>query len=88
MRLIFTNCYKYNPKGSDIIIMAEKLQKVFEMRFAKIPDEGFAIESNDMNNESSSGEEFFYKFDGSDDSYEKERSKNLKILKQEVGRCI
>ena len=39
MRLMFTNCYKYNPPDHEVVIMARKLQDVFEMRFAKIPDE-------------------------------------------------
>jgi hypothetical protein len=39
MRLIFTNCYKYNPPEHDVVKMARKLQDVFEMKFAKIPDE-------------------------------------------------
>jgi len=39
MRLIFTNCYKYNPPEHDVVAMARKLQDVFEMRYAKIPDE-------------------------------------------------
>lgn len=39
IRLIFTNCYKYNPPDHDVVAMARKLQDVFEMRYAKIPDE-------------------------------------------------
>ena len=26
MRLIFSNCYRYNPPDSDVVIMARKLQ--------------------------------------------------------------
>jgi Bromodomain len=26
MRLIFTNCYKYNPPDHDVVVMARKLQ--------------------------------------------------------------
>lgn len=33
VRLIFTNCYKYNPPDHDVVAMAKKLQDVFEMRF-------------------------------------------------------
>ena len=40
MRLIFTNCYKYNPSDHEVVAMARKLQDVFEMRYAKIPDDG------------------------------------------------
>nr|XP_042899942.1 bromodomain-containing protein 3 isoform X2 [Parasteatoda tepidariorum] len=39
VRLIFTNCYKYNPPDHEVVAMARKLQDVFEMRFAKMPDE-------------------------------------------------
>lgn len=39
VRLIFTNCYKYNPPDHDVVAMGKKLQDVFEMRFANIPDE-------------------------------------------------
>uniref|UniRef100_T1IR09 Bromo domain-containing protein n=1 Tax=Strigamia maritima TaxID=126957 RepID=T1IR09_STRMM len=39
VRLIFTNCYKYNPPDHDVVAMARKLQDVFEMRYARIPDE-------------------------------------------------
>jgi len=42
VRLIFTNCYKYNPPDHDVVAMARKLQDVFEMRYAKIPDEPVA----------------------------------------------
>lgn len=39
VRLIFTNCYKYNPAEHEIVAMARKLQDVFEMKYAKIPDD-------------------------------------------------
>lgn len=39
VRLIFTNCYKYNPPDHDVVAMGRKLQDVFEMRLANIPDE-------------------------------------------------
>ncbi|CAJ1053873.1 bromodomain-containing protein 4-like isoform X4 [Xyrichtys novacula] len=39
VRLMFSNCYKYNPPDHDVVGMAQKLQDVFEMRFAKMPDE-------------------------------------------------
>lgn len=34
VRLIFTNCYKYNPPDHDVVAMARKLQDVFELRLA------------------------------------------------------
>ncbi|XP_072531585.1 bromodomain-containing protein 2a isoform X2 [Salminus brasiliensis] len=39
IRLMFSNCYKYNPPDHDVVSMARKLQDVFEFRFAKMPDE-------------------------------------------------
>ncbi|EDV95420.1 GH17935 [Drosophila grimshawi] len=42
VRLIFTNCYKYNPPDHDVVAMGRKLQDVFEMRYANIPDETVA----------------------------------------------
>uniref|UniRef100_A0A674A4T3 Bromodomain containing 4 n=1 Tax=Salmo trutta TaxID=8032 RepID=A0A674A4T3_SALTR len=39
VRLMFSNCYKYNPPDHEVVAMARRLQDVFEMRFAKMPDE-------------------------------------------------
>ncbi|MED6281508.1 hypothetical protein CHARACLAT_022311 [Characodon lateralis] len=39
VRLVFSNCYKYNPSHHGVIGMARKLHGVFEQRFAKMPDE-------------------------------------------------
>ncbi|XP_066530164.1 bromodomain-containing protein 2a [Hoplias malabaricus] len=39
IRLMFSNCYKYNPPDHDVVAMARKLQDIFEFRFAKMPDE-------------------------------------------------
>ena len=32
MRLIITNCYKYNPPDHDVVAMAKKLSDLFEMK--------------------------------------------------------
>ncbi|CAL8279652.1 unnamed protein product [Merluccius merluccius] len=45
VRLIFSNCYKYNPPDHEVVAMARKLQDVFEMRFAKMPDEAVDLSS-------------------------------------------
>lgn len=37
IRLIFSNCYKYNPPDHDVVAMAKELEVAFETRFAKIP---------------------------------------------------
>lgn len=36
MRLIFSNCYKYNPRESDVVFMAKKLEEAFEFRYGKM----------------------------------------------------
>ncbi|XP_037609389.1 bromodomain-containing protein 3-like isoform X2 [Sebastes umbrosus] len=45
VRLIFSNCYKYNPPHHEVVSKAIKLQGVFEKRFAKIPDEPVELPS-------------------------------------------
>uniref|UniRef100_A0A8C8DMZ2 Bromodomain-containing protein 3 n=1 Tax=Oryzias sinensis TaxID=183150 RepID=A0A8C8DMZ2_9TELE len=39
VRLIFSNCYKYNPPQHSVVGMARRLQGVFEQKFAKMPEE-------------------------------------------------
>ncbi|XP_015734019.1 bromodomain-containing protein 2 isoform X3 [Coturnix japonica] len=39
IRLMFSNCYKYNPPDHEVVAMARKLQDVFEFSYAKMPDE-------------------------------------------------
>ncbi|XP_055932434.1 bromodomain-containing protein 3-like isoform X2 [Argiope bruennichi] len=91
VRLIFTNCYKYNPPDHEVVAMARKLQDVFEMKYAKMPDEPPVSDvnmnsektedsaqsmSSDLSSDSSSGS-------GSEDS-EEEREKRLKALQEQL----
>ncbi|XP_077602134.1 bromodomain testis-specific protein isoform X2 [Crocuta crocuta] len=39
VRLMFMNCYRYNPPDHEVVTMAKAFQDIFEMHFAKIPDE-------------------------------------------------
>jgi bromodomain-containing protein 4 len=39
VRLMFTNCYEYNPPNHDVVAMARKLQEVFEARYKNISEE-------------------------------------------------
>ncbi|KAM3875790.1 bromodomain testis-specific protein [Diretmus argenteus] len=39
VRLMFSNCYKYNPPLHEVVLMARRLQDVFEVRYLKIPQE-------------------------------------------------
>lgn len=34
VRLIFSNCYKYNPRDHDVVQMAKKLQSHFDSRYS------------------------------------------------------
>ncbi|XP_070688157.1 bromodomain testis-specific protein [Pempheris klunzingeri] len=38
-RLMFSNCYKYNPPSHEVVYMARKLQEIFEARYLKVPQE-------------------------------------------------
>jgi hypothetical protein len=73
VRLIFSNCYKYNPPDHDVVIMARKLQDVFEMRLASIPEEPVttyptAQHNNNQVNADSSGSDSESDSGDSDDS--------------------
>uniref|UniRef100_A0A8C9NGD8 Bromodomain testis-specific protein n=1 Tax=Serinus canaria TaxID=9135 RepID=A0A8C9NGD8_SERCA len=90
VRLMFMNCYKRNSSDHEIVAMARKLQDVFEMHFAKIPDEPVASDhlpqpmremteaySSESINDNSSEEK------SSEDS-EEERKVNLKKLQEQL----
>ncbi|CAH4016738.1 unnamed protein product [Pieris brassicae] len=85
VRLIFTNCYKYNPPDHDVVAMARKLQDVFEMRYAKIPDEPIHagvphIDKGSSGSSSESGSES----DSESDDSEEERNNKVKLLEKEL----
>ncbi|XP_030080009.1 homeotic protein female sterile isoform X8 [Drosophila hydei] len=91
VRLIFTNCYKYNPPDHDVVAMGRKLQDVFEMRYANIPDEPVANAAHHHHGYTSTS-----KHDASDSSSEdssdtenesnsdEERSAKLKMLESKL----
>uniref|UniRef100_A0A8C7ZRW7 Bromodomain-containing protein 2 n=1 Tax=Oryzias sinensis TaxID=183150 RepID=A0A8C7ZRW7_9TELE len=39
VRLMFSNCYRYNPPSHGVVYMARKLQEVFEARYMKMSQE-------------------------------------------------
>ncbi|GBP55502.1 Bromodomain-containing protein 3 [Eumeta japonica] len=86
VRLIFTNCYKYNPPDHDVVAMARKLQDVFEMRYAKIPDEPVHhagvthVEKGSSASSSDSGSES----DSESDDSDEERTNKVKLLEKEL----
>ncbi|NWH35637.1 BRDT protein, partial [Chloropsis hardwickii] len=91
VRLMFMSCYKRNSSDHEIVAMARKLQDVFEMHFAKIPDEPVASDhlpqpvrevteaySSESSNDNSSEEK------SSEDS-EEERKVHLKKLQEQLN---
>ncbi|NWU04508.1 BRDT protein, partial [Urocynchramus pylzowi] len=90
VRLMFMSCYKRNSSDHEIVAMARKLQDVFEMHFAKIPDEPVVSDhlpqpvremteaySSESSNENSSEEK------SSEDS-EEDRKVSLKKLQEQL----
>ncbi|NXO59206.1 BRDT protein, partial [Aramus guarauna] len=90
IRLMFMSCYKHNSPDNEIVVMARKLQDVFETRFAKIPDEPVAsvplpqptIEmteaySSESSNDDSSEEK-------SSEDFEQERTVHLAKLQEQL----
>lgn len=80
VRTIFLNCYKYNPPGHDVVAMARKLQDVFEMKFAKLPEESNMVRGDvggASSGSSSSSEE-------SSSESEDEKSRKLLQLQEQL----
>ena len=75
VRLIFTNCYRYNPPESDVVMMAKKLQDVFEMKYARMPDD---LSSNIDEAASDSGSATS-EAESSDDESEAERERETRL---------
>nr|XP_039269216.1 bromodomain-containing protein 3-like isoform X1 [Styela clava] len=49
VRVIATNCFKYNPPDHDVVAMAKRLLEEFEIRYAKMPDE--PVEADQTNSQ-------------------------------------
>ena len=91
VRMIFTNCYKYNPPDHDVVAMARKLQDVFEMRYAKIPDdipgaegESYGGDDKSSGSEMESGSESDSDGSDSDDSTHDERDRKLMQFQEQL----
>uniref|UniRef100_A0A8C8JD13 Bromodomain containing 4 n=1 Tax=Oncorhynchus tshawytscha TaxID=74940 RepID=A0A8C8JD13_ONCTS len=81
VRLMFSNCYKYNPPDHEVVAMARRLQDVFEMRFAKMPDEPeemLASAPAPVSSDSSSESE------SSTNDLEEERAQRLAELQEQL----
>ena len=89
VRLMFTNCYKYNPPEHDVVKMCMKLQEVFEVRFAKMPEEPPpSKDSSDEEDSDESGSEGGDESSSGEDDFESEakRASQLTYLHEQVCR--
>ncbi|XP_013774474.2 bromodomain-containing protein 3-like isoform X3 [Limulus polyphemus] len=91
VRLIFTNCYKYNPADHDVVAMAKKLQEVFEIMYAKMPDEPASSEPLSVcqtekveGNTSSTGNTSSAYSGSENDDSEDERQRKIKQLQEQL----
>ncbi|XP_053697067.1 homeotic protein female sterile-like isoform X2 [Sabethes cyaneus] len=84
VRLIFTNCYKYNPPDHDVVAMGRKLQDVFEMRLANIPDEPVNNATPNQSKESDSSSSSDSNASEDDSETDEECSQKLKILEKQL----
>ncbi|KAM3915446.1 bromodomain testis-specific protein [Leptodactylus fuscus] len=89
VRLMFMNCYQHNSPDSEVVNMARKLQDVFEILFAKIPDDPLAAAATYAPNggnrykSTSSDSSSTSASDSSSDS-EDDRAKQLALLQEQL----
>ncbi|XP_043542103.1 bromodomain-containing protein 3-like [Chiloscyllium plagiosum] len=87
VRLMFFNCYKYNPPDHEVVVMGRKLQDVFEMQYAQISEPVKAppsAQSTTHFTESSSEDNDSYSAESSSDSLMKEQKDRLAQLQDQV----
>merc|ERR1711963_796210 len=82
VRQIFHNCYRYNPADSDVAKMGRKLQDVFEMKYARMPDEPVNTDPTPP----SLHEDSDVSSDEEDDHSEEEREKKLRELQEQLAK--
>ncbi|KAM6986053.1 bromodomain-containing protein 3-like [Aplochiton taeniatus] len=85
VRLMFSNCYKYNPPDHEVVAMARKLQDVFEMRFAKMPDEPVELPAGGMVSKSTASSDSSNSSSSDSSDSEEERATRLAQLQEQVG---
>ncbi|KAL4090496.1 hypothetical protein QTP88_025321 [Uroleucon formosanum] len=85
VNLIFSNCYKYNPKDHDVVAMAKKLQAVFEAKMSKVPPDPPLIDMKMEPEEESSSEGSSGSFSDSDDSEDLENSRKIQEFQEKLN---
>lgn len=81
VRLIFTNCYRYNPTDSDVVVMARKLQDVFEVKYATMPEE---TETGNGLDDSDSDDSDLPESESEDEDSEDEREQKIKEITETI----
>ena len=84
MRLVFTNCYKYNPADHEIVAMARKLQDVFEMKYSKIPEDESGFPGGNKSRATGNGAAAAHGGGDSDVDSEDERERKLLDLQEQL----
>ncbi|XP_065092390.1 homeotic protein female sterile-like isoform X6 [Ochlerotatus camptorhynchus] len=84
VRLIFTNCYKYNPPDHDVVAMGRKLQDVFEMRLANIPDEPVNNVTPNQSKETDSSSSSESQASEEESESDEECNQKLKMLEKQL----
>jgi bromodomain-containing protein 4 len=85
VNLIFSNCYKYNPKDHDVVAMAKKLQAVFEAKMSKVPPDPPLIEMKMEPEDESSSEGSSGSFSDTDDSEDLENSRKIQEFQEKLN---
>lgn len=82
IRLIFTNCYKYNPSDHEVVGMGRKLQDIFEMKYAKMPESNNNSDDQGESSSANSGSDY----DSSDESEsdDDEYNRTLQALQDQL----
>ncbi|CAG5119777.1 unnamed protein product [Candidula unifasciata] len=93
VRQIFHNCYRYNPPDSDVAKMGRKLQEVFEMKYARMPEEPVQADPTPPSSVASGltrgdeGSGVSSSEDSSDDNdSEEERERKLRDLQDQLAK--
>ncbi|XP_041064469.1 bromodomain testis-specific protein-like [Carcharodon carcharias] len=88
VRLMFLNCYKYNPPDHEVVAMGRKLQDVFEMHFAKISEPikaaQLAQSTTQFTESSSEDSDDTFSAESSSDSLRKEQKDRLAQLQDQL----
>ncbi|XP_054645548.1 bromodomain testis-specific protein [Dunckerocampus dactyliophorus] len=84
VRLMFSNCYKYNPPAHEVVYMARKLQEVFEARYTKLPQERVVSKGDRVGSLSTAGSSSKSESSSEGESSSEEVSTKLANLEEQL----